>query len=175
MRVQLTWVDTPEAIAAVANFTMWNLFEGVACGNRANVPQFEHLAAQLDEATVHQEIRTSIEDSLAFWTFRYKTPHGFADRFLGLNFRSNDRREHVEEVLSGTRQGLPDKVLALMVIVYRLRNNLFHGIKTIEMLNDQVHNLNMASHCLGTLLTLSRSHLVRRTAARQTQAHKALP
>jgi hypothetical protein len=152
---------TPEATAAVANFTMmWNLFEGIVCGNRADVQQFESLAARLSEAAVAPDVMNSINDCLAFWTFRYRTPEGFTDRFLGLYFRKNDRREIVEEVLLGQRESLSDKVLALMLIVYRLRNNLFHGIKTLEMLNDQVHNLNTASRCLGVLMTLSSSHLV---------------
>ena len=72
----------------------------------------------------------------------------------------------MEEVLLGQRQNLSDKVLALMLIVYRLRNNLFHGLKTLEMLNDQVHNLNTASRCLGVLMMLSRSHLVTQSSRR---------
>jgi hypothetical protein len=152
---------TPEATAAVANFTMmWNLFEGIVCGNAAKVPQFEGLAARLSEAAVPLDTMNSLDDCLAFWTLRYRTPEGFTDRFLGLYFRNNDRREIVEEVLLGQRQSLSDKVLTLMIIVYRLRNNLFHGLKTLEMLNDQVDNLNTASRCLGVLMTLSRSHLV---------------
>jgi hypothetical protein len=158
---------TPEATAAVANFTMmWNLFEGIVCGNDANVRQFEVLAAGLSKAAVALDAMNSIEDCLAFWTLRYRTPEGFADRFLELYFRNNDRREVVEEVLLGQRQSLSDKVLALMLIVYRLRNNLFHGLKTLEMLNDQVHNLNTASRCLGVLMTLSHSHLVTHSSRR---------
>ena len=51
-------------------------------------------------------------------------------------------------------------MLALMIIVYRLRNNLFHGIKSVHMLNDQVQNLDNASHCLAAILESTRSHLV---------------
>jgi len=153
---------TSEATAAVANFTMmWSLFEGIACGNHANVRQFEKLAAALSNATVPPDVLNSIDDCLAFWTSRYRAPEGFADTFIGLYFRNNDRKEVVEKVLLGQRESPSDKLLALMLIVYRLRNNLFHGLKTIEMLNDQVHNLNTASRCLGALMILSHSHLVR--------------
>lgn len=151
----------PEATSAVASFTMmWNLFEGVVCRNHANVKEFERLAACLADAPVDEGDLGSLEDCLAFWSFRYRNPEGFSSRLDGLHFRPNDRREVVEDVLLGNRRDLKDKLLSLMVIVYRLRNNLFHGLKTIDMLNDQVQNLNTASQCLGTLLRATRNHLV---------------
>lgn len=151
----------PEATSAVANFTMmWNLFEGVVCRNHANVKEFERLAACLADAPVDEGDLRSLDDCLAFWSFRYRNPEGFSSRFDGLHFRPNDRREVVEDVLLSNRGDLKGKLLSLMVIVYRLRNNLFHGLKTIDMLNDQVQNLNTASQCLGTLLRATRTHLV---------------
>ena len=151
----------PETTTAVANFTMmWNLFEGVVCGNHANVRKFETLAARLAEAPIVEDDLTALDDCLAFWSFRYRNPEGFSARFAGLHFRPNDRREVVEGVLLGTRGGLNDKLLSLMVIVYRLRNNLFHGLKTIDMLNNQVQNLDTASHCLGALVRATRTHLM---------------
>jgi len=152
----------PEATAAVANFTMmWNLFEGVLCGNHANIREFERIAQELSGGQLSTEETASLDECLAFWSFRYRTPEGFASRFDRLNFRPNDKRNLVEEVLSGTRHELSDRALALMIIAYRLRNNLFHGLKTIKTLNNQVHNLNTASRCLGALLAASHAHLVR--------------
>jgi hypothetical protein len=51
-----------------------------------------------------------------------------------------------------------------MLIVYRLRNNLFHGIKTLETLNDQIDNLNTASRCRGVLMTLFHSTLIKNSS-----------
>jgi len=164
---------TPEASKAVADFTMmWNLFEGDACANTASVREFERLAASSNAENLPADVIQSLEDCIAFWMFRYRTPDGFSERFVGLNFRTNDRRDHVERVLLGERTSLQDKILALAVIVYRLRNNLFHGLKTLDMLNDQVSNLNTASRCLGTLMTLKRSHLVRPPPPAEAQVHK---
>ena len=39
-----------------------------------------------------------------------------------------------------------------MIIIYRLWNILFHGLKTLEMLNDQVQNLANATRCLAAIL-----------------------
>ena len=154
---------------------MWNLFEGDVCANSASVREFERLAAGVDGDSLPPDITQALEECVAFWMFRYRTPDGFSDRFFGLNFRTNDKRDHVEEVLLGERAAINDKILALAVIVYRLRNNLFHGLKTLDMLNSQVSNLNTASKCLCTLLTLSRSHLVRRAPASEHLARAHPP
>ena len=151
----------PETTSAVANFTMmWSLFEGVVCGNNANVSKFVNVAARLAEAPLDDTDLAALENCLNFWSFRYRNPDGLSSRFDDLNFRPNDRREIVEEVLLGLRNDVNDKLLSLMVIVYRLRNNLFHGLKTIDILNDQIQNLNTASHCLGALLSASQPNLV---------------
>lgn len=150
---------TPEAIQAVAGFTvMWNLFEDLVCQNEANVRTFERIVADIDPTSLPSDCLNVIEECVAFWTFRYRTPQGLADLFLRLNFRRNDRQELVEDVLMGHTMDFRDKLLALLIIVYRLRNNLFHGLKTVERLNDQVHNLNTASRCLGLVLNLARSN-----------------
>jgi hypothetical protein len=150
-----------EAITAVASFTMmWNLFEGVACENRANITTFENLADQVAQIDIPADMMASLDECLAFWTCRYRTPEGFSDRFRRLNFRPKDRKELVEGVLLGQKTDARSKILALLVIVYRLRNNLFHGLKSIEMLNDQVHNLNMASRCLGLIMSLAHPRFI---------------
>ena len=151
----------PETSATVASFTtMWNVFEGMVCNHRASIAEFTRHAATIDKLEISDQDLQTLEDCLAFWTFRYRTPDGFSDRFLHLHFRSNDRKELVEEVLQGTKTELTEKVLALMIIVYRLRNNLFHGMKAFHGLDRQVPNLNVASQCLAALvgiLTLRRS------------------
>lgn len=160
-----------EATSAVAHFTtMWNFFENVLCGNHASIAAFERIAQDIDFASAPTASLEALEQCLSFWKFRYQTPDGFANRFDGLYFRPKDRRDHVEAVLIGRRARLSDKALALMIIVYRLRNNLFHGLKTLDMLNDQAPNLDNASRCLAAILESARPVLVvpraRRTANR---------
>ena len=162
-----------EAQEAVATFTtMWNFFESTLCANRASLAAFDRLLERYDANRVNPETAQAIQDCLAFWRFRYRTPDGVSQRFLGLNFRPNDRQRHVEQVLSAARTDLKDELLALMIIVYRLRNNLFHGLKTLDMLNDQVQNLTVASKCLAALLEAIPSPLVvpRANAARRPRA-----
>ncbi|OYY86196.1 MAG: hypothetical protein B7Y46_06395 [Acidovorax sp. 28-64-14] len=66
----------------------------------------------------------------------------------------------MESVLSADLAPPEDEMLALMIIVYRLRNNLFHGLKSFEMLNEQVKNLDNASRCIAAVLTVIPSEIV---------------
>lgn len=144
---------TDAAQQAVANFTtMWNLFESIHCNNRASVRTFEaalkhYHPDQVAEATVEM-FRTC----LLFWQKRYYTPDGFSPLFNRLNFRQNDRKDVVEKVLANNVHDSQAEMLAVMIIIYRLRNNLFHGLKFIDMLNDQVENLTNASRCLAAIM-----------------------
>ena len=145
---------SPEAQQAVANFTtMWNFFESTLCDNRASIAAFERAVQRYEPIRVPESTAQALEVCLTFWRFRYRVSGGFSPRFDGLYFRQCDRRAHVEEVLSGKANDKRAKMLSLMIIVYRLRNNLFHGLKTLEALeNDQVENLTKASRCLAAIM-----------------------
>lgn len=152
---------TADAQNAIAGFTtMWNFFESTLCANHASVPVFERVCGRFRPDQVPPERIEALDECLAFWKFRYTTPEGFGHRFEGLHFRQRDRREHVEAVLQGEVTEPAAKLLALMIIIYRLRNNLFHGLKTLEMLNDQVQNLENASRCLAAILEAIPSRFV---------------
>lgn len=144
---------SPDAIHAVASFTtMWNFFESTLCENRASVVALERISRRLEEGRITLDTQKALDECLAFWQSRYsKRGDGMYD-LNGLCFRQNDKRQHVEAVLGGDLLSPKCKLLASLIIIFRLRNNLFHGLKSIDMLNDQVENLNVASRCLAAIL-----------------------
>jgi len=46
-----------------------------------------------------------------------------------LHFKSADHKELVENVLQGNTKDEADILSAILIIIYRLRNNFFHGKK----------------------------------------------
>ncbi len=54
----------------------------------------------------------------------------------------------VEAVLSGVDEDATSQVAALLIIVYRLRNNLFHGQKWTYKLAGQLQNFTHANAVL---------------------------
>jgi hypothetical protein len=69
-----------------------------------------------------------------------------------LHFRGNDRRDFVKQVLLANNNTVQDMALAMSIIVYRFRNNLFHGIKEIQVINEQRTNFEQANSFLKSLL-----------------------
>jgi hypothetical protein len=67
-------------------------------------------------------------------------------------------------VLRGEKRDPASQLLAVLIIVYRLRNNLFHGLKKVDGLNDQADNLNMACRTLASVLEASEDRLIQRQA-----------
>jgi hypothetical protein len=150
-------VLTAETLSVVSNFTlMWNLFEHFLCDDDARPQKFSAIAGSIpDDDRLLNDIRCGLQ----FWTRRYRAGSEFNSDFRGLKFRANDGQRHVEAVLSGAASGAHCEILAVLFIVHRLRNNLFHGLKTLDTLNDQVCNLDMACRALGAIMVASRRTL----------------
>jgi hypothetical protein len=134
----------PDTLATVAGFTfIWNLFEGVACNGSASVPALDRVAGEIERSPA-LPLR-EVEQSIAFYRFRYIKENELQQRFYGLNFRAPDRQELVEAVLKGENTSLHATLLALLIIAYRIRNNLFHGLKSVHIWDDQAEQ-NRVTH-----------------------------
>jgi hypothetical protein len=91
---------------------------------------------------------------LLYFRNRYVTNGLTNSKFMGLKFRRNDSEELVKNVLEGNDNELPNVVLALLVIVFRLRNNMFHGIKALPTIGGQVGNFKHANKLLMKLIEM---------------------
>jgi hypothetical protein len=135
-------------IDAVRDFTLlWNVLEG-GVFNRS----FSILAA----AQKFQQHQFNDAPFLPFYNYfrdRYIDASGQGNyQFDSLEFRRNDRKTFVEQVLANQASSAGDKALALAIIIYRLRNNLFHGIKPIYTIDQQRTNFENANGFLMELL-----------------------
>ena len=135
---------------------MWNIFEGAVCDNEAKISAFERRANKIAQRGL---LPPDIEEGVRFWRQRYVTDAEFNKLFERLwdqrDRPRRDCREHVEAVLRSEKNDPESQLLAVMIVIYRLRNNLFHGLKEIDTLNDQVPNLSMACHVLAAIVKVS--------------------
>ena len=117
-------------------------------------PQKETLRTCAERAAIHSPTSQPLQDALAFWTARYVEPGGTLNYNFrcGMNWRKGDDRATVEAVLLGQTNAPADQAMALLTIAYRLRNNLFHGLKGWRDLNDQRQNLSVACVALAGVL-----------------------
>ena len=69
-----------------------------------------------------------------------------------MDFKKPDKKELVQEVLESDNPSKQNIIKALLIIVYRLRNNLFHGKKRLETLNTQIDNFKITNKLLATVI-----------------------
>ncbi|MBE0670630.1 MAG: hypothetical protein IH588_08590 [Anaerolineales bacterium] len=137
---------TGEDIENVRNFSLlWNLFERLVCHRNASIPALVDAISRLQ-----RQDKLRIDDYeifLKYFANRYIEGDKPNHRFRMLNLRGDDKTL-VEAVLKGS-ETTPEKVmLALLMIVYRYRNNLFHGEKSIRDLPNQIENFRNANQLL---------------------------
>ena len=138
---------TENDLLSIKDFSLiWNVFENMVCNNNCSVVQ---LANRLQP--VHFELN-KFSDSLEYFKNRYVTNGETNERFEHLNFRQNDRRNLVESVLLENDVEVSNIVLALSIIVYRYRNNLFHGLKEMQYIDQQRDNFENANAILIGIL-----------------------
>lgn len=134
-------------LASVKDFSLiWNVFENDVCHNNCSV---QRLKEKIDS------IEIDINDFVLFLKYfqnRYGANGIISERFDYLNFRPNDKRQLVEDVILSKNTDPNDIALALSIIVYRFRNNLFHGIKNMQEIDKQNENFENANGILITLL-----------------------
>tara|TARA_R110002012_G_scaffold55315_9_gene141203 strand:- start:4391 stop:4903 length:513 start_codon:yes stop_codon:yes gene_type:complete len=145
---------TEETLALVADFTLiWALFEGTEAHGE-DVIVVDELKS-IAERVSHDFSVQRLDEFVAFWSDRYIADGSTNHRFDRLNLTHRPHRTLVENVLLKSDDSLVNKIHAILLITYRLRNNLFHGAKDIQHLDGQRENLRYASDLLKTVLEAS--------------------
>jgi hypothetical protein len=134
-------------LSSVKDFSLlWNVFENIVCDNNCSV---NRLSERLNPIVFDL---AEFENNLNYFKNRYISDGETNERFNHLNFRKSDRRELVADVLLGNNNDNSENILALAIIVYRLRNNLFHGLKQMEFIDQQKENFDNANMVLTAIL-----------------------
>ncbi|GMU26330.1 MAG: hypothetical protein AMXMBFR16_12350 [Candidatus Uhrbacteria bacterium] len=137
---------------AILHFALlWSLFEARALQTRASAHSIISVVHQW--AAQGRLKAEAFETSLQYFRERYFQNGQATHYFAGLNLRRNDRPALVRAVLDGTNNNSADAVAALLVVVYRLRNNLFHGVKWTYGIQGQRSNFEHANEALMSALS----------------------
>lgn len=140
--------NTDATWEVVAGFALlWFLFEERKCGTNANKKVFEGLAQQFGKGPLTDPMNAAY----AFWVNRYCAGGTTNMRFDEL-FAEPSGKGDTAKVLLDPNAAPNRRFFALLMIVYRLRNNLFHGTKEIRNLIDQTENLDMGSRTLAAVM-----------------------
>ncbi|MGY2850688.1 hypothetical protein ACVIWU_008285 [Bradyrhizobium sp. USDA 4509] len=137
--------------SAIFNFAfLWSLFEAKIMSNFARA---DRIRAKVDEWTAAGTLEAELYNAeLRYFQDRYFAEGALTDHFPYLGLRPTDHPELVRSVIQGVNNDPRDRVLALLMIVWRLRNNLFHGAKWSYELSGQLDNFAHANNVLMRLL-----------------------
>lgn len=138
-------------VNAISGFSLlWSLFEARILNTDGST------RAICDVVDVWQNAGTLdaqfLDPELAYFRQRYFANGAFTDHFDHLRLQNNNQEALVRAVIDGSNNDPRDHVVTVLIIVYRYRNNLFHGVKWQYKLADQLGNFTIANAVLMKVL-----------------------
>lgn len=145
-------LSTAERVAVRDFSLLWSLFEGTVLGTSASANSIVGAVSALrDQGRL--DLR-SFRRSIEHFRQRYYDGQNLTPAFEHLNLRGGDRRPLVEAFVTGRANSEAEILAGLLIIVYRLRNNLFHGIKWAYGIRGQLENFRRANDTLMAVMEL---------------------
>ena len=140
-----------EEVSAISGFSLlWSLFEACTLNSEGSTSAIcDVVDAWQNDGTLDAQ---SLDPELAYFRQRYFANGAVTDHFQHLHLRKNNQQALVRAVIDGSNNDPRDRVVAVLIILFRYRNNLFHGVKWKYKLADQLDNFNAANHVLMKVL-----------------------
>ncbi len=113
---------------SIMHFSMlWSFFENYVLDTRANACRIRRkIISWEDEGRLHIN---NFQHHKDYFVQRYIENGGPNYRFQHLNLRDSDNQQLVQDVLEGSINDPVSVLTAILTIILRYRNNLFHGLK----------------------------------------------
>ena len=138
---------------AIAHFSLlWSFFEAQALATRGSSAA---ILALTHKWSAQGRLDTEpFTDSLRYFQQRYFVNGVATSHLESLHLRQNDSPDLVHSVLKSENVNSADCIAALLIVIYRLRNNLFHGAKWEYGIRGQLENFTHASATLMSALSI---------------------
>lgn len=144
-----------DAREAVMHFSfLWSLFEFEAMDRHADGNALVAVARRWEKAGLLAD--EQFEEALRYFRERYYRDGEFTHHFNFLNLPDGDHRKLVRRVLMNENVENSEIASVVLIIVYRYRNNLFHGEKWLYQIQGQVENFTHANAVLKEAIELYR-------------------
>jgi len=143
-----------DELSAIVDFSLlWGLFESRVLDTSASAARICSVAKSWRAADLLDASICEVE--ISFFRKRYFENGAFTYHFDHLHLRNNDREPLVRSVLDGSDSDPANCLATALIIVFRYRNNLFHGVKWQYQLAGQLENLTHANALLMKALERS--------------------
>ena len=141
---------------AIKDFALlWSLYEGTVLSATGSAGEIVRAVGSLrDQGKLNLE---PFHPAIEYFSRRYYDGTELTPAFEGLHLRAGDRRPLVERVIQRQSSDELEILSAILIIILRLRNNLFHGIKWSYGIQGQLENFQAANDVLMAIITLHES------------------
>lgn len=129
---------------------IWNLFEQKKMNRNASISEVDSFVN-----TITNIERVNVNEIFKYFQKRYVLGEDASILFERLNWRNNTRETRAKEETYNALRGTLDKknqIKAILCIVFRLRNNLFHGEKNIDSIYKQRRTFELVNSFMLDLL-----------------------
>ncbi|HNY49709.1 MAG TPA: PAS domain-containing protein [Smithella sp.] len=137
---------------AIQDFLMlWSFFKGTKLNNDGSVNAIKKYVESIRcDGSLYQ---FNIASYIRYLRIKYYADGKFTEFYSGLEMeQSNAGMEYVENMLKGNSMNQEDELIACLVIIHRLRENLFYGNHWRHQLQGQYDNFTRANKLLMELI-----------------------
>lgn len=140
---------SPDELCEIQKFTLlWSLFESRKLGDDRVISEIEKKVNTLSIESIQ------CESILIYFKQRYY-PDGYESSYFdGLKIKNVNHKLRVSSALKGEVSAPHELLIVCLIIVYRFRNNLFHGEKWIYGIKGQQRNFENANELLKVCIEL---------------------
>ena len=131
---------------------LWSLFESTKLNGNCNVKTIRDYVVSLGQNGQLQAL--VFEPYLEYLKNRYYINGDVTEYFNGLHLNRSGNPVEVITALSNEDASKEEQVIGCLIILYRLRNNLFHGEKWQYQLQGQFNNFLQANGFIKNLMKL---------------------
>lgn len=132
---------------------LWSVFEAKALGKRARPDKILEVACLWNDKGL-VELK-NFKEELDYFRVRFLTNDEANNRFEHLRFSKPANKELVINVLKNQENDIEKIVGAILLIIYRLRNNYFHGEKWAYQFRSQFENFKNANILLMKFIDIN--------------------
>jgi len=130
---------------------LWSFFEGTTLKGHANLESIREYVHGLDDNGRLERINFS--EYLAYVRDRYFRDSEYSEHFQYLYVEMSGDPKEIHQMLKNQTNSKRVLLIGCLAIIFRLRNNLFHGEKWKYQLQGQQSNFNHASLLLIKLMS----------------------
>jgi hypothetical protein len=138
---------------AIKDFSLlWSLYEGTILNTSGSA---NAIIRTVDSLKKRNKLKLEpFHPAIEHFLERYYDGADLTSAFHGLHLRPNDHPELVEKVVRCQSTDDVEILSALLIMVFRLRNNLFHGVKWSYGIRGQLENFRNANDLLMAVMEM---------------------